>query len=384
MKKSQKTLTSYSKENDAGETYLDVHKLHPYPAKFHPKVPREAIKKYTDSGDYVLDPFCGCGTTLVESKILRRDSVGTDINPLAVFISNVKTTPIEDEELKKIKKHLNEIERNITTLYNESLLEDETITYQIPDFYNRDHWFQQNVQNELAIIINYLNEIEDEKIKNFLKFALSSIIVKVSNQESDTRYAAVEKNIKNKQTFSEFKKAINSMLPSIKKFSSEAKPVKAKAHKKDARNIDFLEDESIDLVVTSPPYANTYDYYLYHKMRMYWLGMDVKEAQEREMGSRQKYSSQKKDPKNFFQNIGDCLKEMERVLKPNKNAVIVIGDSVISGELFKMDKKIEEMVTKLELNIKDIKHTNLGDYTSFNRSFRNNNKEEYIIELRKE
>ena len=61
----------------------------------------------------------------------------------------------------------------------------------------------------------------------------------------------------------------------------------------DSRNLNFISDNSIDIIITSPPYANTYDYYLYHKFRKRWLDLDVKFAQYNEIGSRREYSSLK-------------------------------------------------------------------------------------------
>jgi len=378
----KKSLNKYSSNTNIKKEFLDVHKFHPYPAKFHPKLPREAIKKYTNPGDYILDPFCGCGTTLVESKIASRNSIGVDTNPLAVFISNTKTTSIEEERLKTIHNHLKRIHKKIDMLYDENA--SKSICYEIPNFYNRDHWFQKNVQKELSVIKCYLGTIEDKKIKKFLKLAMSSIIVKVSNQESDKRYAAIDKGIQNKQTFEEFQKKTLEMIEGIKEFNKHTKDVKAIAYNLDARDIRVLANNSIDLIVTSPPYANTYDYYLYHKMRMFWLDMDYKKAQKEEIGSRHKYSSQKKDVKIFLKNLKKCLEEMQRVLKPSKTAIFVIGDSVIRGKFIKMDKKIEELCYDLELRINNKRIQDLGEYTSFNKSFRKNNKSEYVLQLKKE
>ena len=68
-----------------------THGIHPYPAKFPPQIPARLIEILTRPGDVLLDPFCGSGTTLVEALRLDRSAVGTDINPIAVLVTETKT-----------------------------------------------------------------------------------------------------------------------------------------------------------------------------------------------------------------------------------------------------------------------------------------------------
>jgi len=81
-----------------------THGYHRYPAKFIPQIVRQLIKNYAPNGDEVIfDPFGGCGTTLVEAKLLGRKSVGLDINPIAKLITQVKVTPINPKLVEKYK-----------------------------------------------------------------------------------------------------------------------------------------------------------------------------------------------------------------------------------------------------------------------------------------
>ena len=68
-------------------------------------------------------------------------------------------------------------------------------------------------------------------------------------------------------------------------FFQKASNASVKVYQSDSQKLTFLKDNSVDHIVTSPPYANTYDYYLYHKFRIQWLGYDVKEVQDNEIGS---------------------------------------------------------------------------------------------------
>jgi DNA modification methylase len=87
------------------EKNYSTHNFHPYPAKFIPQIPRELLN-YIDlpPRSVVLDPFCGCGTTLVESNILGFNAIGVDSNPIACLVSKVKTTPLSNQSIENINK----------------------------------------------------------------------------------------------------------------------------------------------------------------------------------------------------------------------------------------------------------------------------------------
>ena len=76
-------------------------KIHPYFASFHPSIPGTMIELFTKKDDVVLDPFCGSGTTLLQSGISSRNSIGYDANPIACLISKVRTTKIHERKLQK-------------------------------------------------------------------------------------------------------------------------------------------------------------------------------------------------------------------------------------------------------------------------------------------
>jgi DNA modification methylase len=79
---------SFSDKTRKDTAYI-THGYHRYPAKFIPQIVSRLTEKYTSEGDLIVDPFGGCGTTLVESKVMGRPSVGVDINPVAVLITKI-------------------------------------------------------------------------------------------------------------------------------------------------------------------------------------------------------------------------------------------------------------------------------------------------------
>jgi adenine-specific DNA methylase len=137
------TVKEYDFKNNMKKVIPSVdyltHGIHPYTAKLIPHIPRYFLEKYTKKGEVVLDPFCGSGTTLLEARLLERNAVGIDINPLARLISDVKTTPINAEKLdsaiQSVKAQLKQ-DANATTV----------------EFPNIDYWFGEHAQDELVRI----------------------------------------------------------------------------------------------------------------------------------------------------------------------------------------------------------------------------------------
>lgn len=356
-------LDKYTKNS-----YL-THNFHPYPAKFIPQIPAEIIRVLTEEGQKVLDPFCGSGTTLVECKLLGRDALGLDVNPLACLIAKVKTTTLSISEAKEVS--------NITNKINAEILNGKT--YPKPDFLNINLWFKDFVQNELSVIRSNLQDIEDSRIKNFLMVAFSSIIVKASNQESDTRYKSVDKKIKPGDVASFFQSRVADMLSRIDEFKKVAKKSSVKVIHTDATLFSDHKNQ-FDLAVTSPPYLNSYDYYLYHKHRMMWLGMDYRFAQENEFGSRNKHNDKGLGLDSYNDAIRKNANTTFNSLRPGGYYCLVVGDGILRGELIKMNRNFDDIFCNLgyekihEIAFEQRKYTR-----SFTRNVKNEYKESYVL-----
>jgi site-specific DNA-methyltransferase (cytosine-N4-specific) len=294
------------------------------------------------------------------------------------LLSKVKATPLSKTELSQIKSFLN-------------VITDEDFqwkvkrpTIEVKKIEGLEHWFQMNVAEELTHILNLIAKLDNENVRDFLKIVLSSIIVRVSNQESDTRFAAKNKNVPNNFTFSLFLSRATEYLTRIADYSQKVNGGYLKLLNADSRNLSMLNDESIDIIITSPPYANTYDYYLYHKFRKRWLDLDVQYAQYNEIGSRREYSSLKKPAEQWTVDLKICFSEMHRLIKKDGLAFIVIGDSVIKKELIKIDKVITDFMSEIGFEICNIVSSDLSEHSRiFNPTFAQKNKKEHLIILKK-
>ena len=112
-----------------------MHNIYPYHAKFNPEIPKKFIQEYSKKNDLVLDPFCGCGTTLLEGLKLKRNVIGVDLSPVGILCSKVKT---EEYDIDKIKKY----EIQILNIDKKNIL--------IHDFPNRDEWYSEKVLEQLG------------------------------------------------------------------------------------------------------------------------------------------------------------------------------------------------------------------------------------------
>jgi len=250
-------------------TYF-THGFFPYPAKFIPQIPRYFIKNYTDKEEVVLDPFCGCGTTLVEAKLLGRESFGIDINPLAQLLTRVKTTPLEKGELEKE-----------TNLLLQRIKEYHGEPWNV-DFPNKDYWFEKSAQQELGVIKACIDEVPKKEIREFFLVCFASIVRKCSNADPKISKPVFTKRMRElkdrkiepKKYFEEkVKEYCNQMVAFSTYLNCYAeKSAKAEVIGKDARDIE-LGDESVDLIVTSPPFVNAQEYFRTTKFEISWTGL---------------------------------------------------------------------------------------------------------------
>lgn len=310
--------------------------LHPYPAKFISAIPARLLDLFPpDEGTAVFDPFCGSGTTMLEAKRRGFASVGVDLNPIAIMISRVKLGPRPGYLVDAAEAVAEKAERIRKPM--------------IPDIPNLDHWFKKDVQEAVASLSDTIREA-DKGVVDCLRLALSSILVRVSNQDSDTRYAAVEKKITGADVSAHFIRAV--------------KKIDAALEERDAKDAPFevIEGDVLALtpekigrpigtVITSPPYPNAYEYWLYHKYRMWWLGFDPIAVKQKEIGARAHFFGKNRhNETHFVEQMRATLKLVRKVLVPGGHVCFVVGRSKIHGKLIDNGEIIKTEGEKLGLN----------------------------------
>jgi DNA modification methylase len=252
-----------------------THGFHKYPAKFIPHIPKWAITKYLNGNKdkNILDPFCGSGTTLVEGVLAGYNTIGVDIDPLSAMISKVKTTRLDEKELKNISewlvKELNTKKKGIFK----------------PDCETIEHWFTKDAISKLSIIRTLINQIpetfgDNKKVKDIqdlLLICFSSIIRKVSNadDESQKTYVSHTKIKEPKEVNSLFLSQLDLFVDRAIKFALTTSS-KTKSKIIISSSADSLEKKlngkKIDLAVTSPPYIKAIDYIYNQMVELFWIG----------------------------------------------------------------------------------------------------------------
>ncbi|MEO1015180.1 MAG: DNA methyltransferase [Pseudomonadota bacterium] len=322
----------------AKTTYL-THGIHPYPAKFIPQIPNALIQELSTVGDTIADIFCGSGTTLLEALQLKRNAVGIDANPLAALISRAKTTALSDAQFNLLSKHVTKCE----SLLSEVRPSEGDLFYggmpflsdgPRPDREICEFWFLPHVVEELAELKKLISRFRDPQISEFCSAILSSIIVKVSKQDSDTRYVRREKSTGPGDVVQNYLSQLKSGISAARELSDILED--RFACEVYCQNIlETPETKPFDLVVCSPPYPNAYSYHLYHRSRLLWLGHDPEEFKKVEIGSHRKYSSKGKNratEETFQAEFTTIFRWLHGRLRDNKYACFVIGDSTLAGE----------------------------------------------------
>lgn len=313
-----------------------THGLHPYPAKFIPHIPRTVLGELSKPGDLVVDPMCGSGTTLVEAAIAGRPTIGIDINPIATLVSRAKTTPLSAYAQKRLRRLADLID-----------VVDTPSKVIIPEFRNRQHWYDDRVSAAIAHTLTLINELDEPDERTFARCALSAVLVSVSRQDSETRWVRTDRAVAPADVYGRVARRLRDSLMRAEQYCESARaPVSVITA--DARAMP-VADSSASLVMTSPPYANSHDYYLYNKLRLFWLGYQVAPVQNAEFGSRNKHSDMKQPIDHYLDAMISIFAESSRIVRRNGHVCFVVGDAVIRGEFFDMGLILEPVAASAGL-----------------------------------
>lgn len=344
-----------------------IEAIHPYPAKFIGDIPRALIETLPlpkDTG--VLDPFSGSGTTLIEAQRAGLPSVGIDLNPIACLIARVKTSPLAEGFMEAVEEIIGRA-RNIRSL-------------RTPDIPNVDHWFKTEIQLAVGALAQTIAEDYYASWLDQLRLALSSILVRVSNQDSDTRYAAVDKNISYDDVFDLFSASASKIMRALTGRSWGL----TKAHVLEANTLEVQSSDitiPIGLVVTSPPYPNAYEYWLYHKYRMWWLGFDPISVKEKEIGARAHFFKKNHHTADLFvDQMRGTFSLIDSVLSRDGFVCFVVGRSKIHGKIIDNGDIIDQVAREIGLNpVSRFERTINANRKSFNLSHANIKTETVLV-----
>ena len=337
-----------------------THGWHPFPARFPPQLPAHFIERLTAPGDVVLDPMFGSGTTVLEAVRLQRRAIGCDIDPLARLVAQAKLTSFDALAMLRLGTAVLNDARRRFSMHCRQL--DAVLAGRF-DAKTRafvDYWFPPAQQRQLAALLEAIESLAPRETRTFLHMVFSSTIIAKSGGVSLARdlahtrpHRVLEKTPKS--ALDEFDKRLKLVLASASRGLATG-PGGARILAASAESTS-LAAESVDLVVTSPPYANNaIDYMRAHKFSLVWLGWkidDLAEVRARCLGHDAKTSRSwdhlpkqcertvdrlaKADARKaatlrrYFGEMSAVLAETHRVLRPGKAAVFVVGSSNLRG-----------------------------------------------------
>jgi DNA modification methylase len=361
------------------------HNFHSFPAKFPPQLPRMFIRELTQPGDVVLDPMMGSGTTILEAFLAGRHGVGIDIDPLALMISKVKVTSLNIEQVTQLG---NLILREAKLSVKEKHHALEEALGKHCDLKTRqfiDRWFAPETQIELLALITEIEKITDISIRAFFEVVFSSIIITKSGGVSfaldlaHTRPHQAKVVITKSNHVVSKKDSTNSSSHRISILTKTIRSALEEFRRRFQQNLNGLlelglgkiqphiilgnaqslplNDVSVDLIVTSPPYAsNAIDYMRAHKFSLAWMGYTIDDLGQRRNkyigGEAMRDIALEELPDNtakvvegiasqdekkgrvlhrYYSEMTRTMNEIFRVLKPGRAAIIVVGSSIMLG-----------------------------------------------------
>jgi len=322
-------------ENGLFSTGYATHGLFPYRGKFHPQLIKALINIIgIKKGEIILDPMCGSGTSNIESALMGINSYAIDLSPFCQFMTRVKynSLSIDIELLKGISSK----------------------SEQLFNFFNVD-----DVKEKLQKI----NDNEKLKVYELTLLAFLDAL----------GYSKRVVNSSHRQLFSRVLKryedtVINFILNSLK-YINTLGTVNI-LENATAMKIS-LEDNSIDGVITSPPYSFAIDYVKNDEAQLNFLGYDVNNIRSKMIGLIGKNKNERLQ--NYFLDMESVCSEVSRVLKKDKYFVMIIGSNTnqtggirLEGKIIESCKMYNLLLVKSILKpIKGMRNTMKDEYILF-------------------
>lgn len=360
-----------------------THYIHSYPAKLLPHIAHFflASDRVCPLAGRVLDPFSGTGTVALEAMLSGREAFYADANPLARLITSVKTTLVSEENLNEaFKQCLSDFKKNRTRSH--------------PEIVNIEHWYTPETIKHLSRLKAAIGHQPNGIIKDFLLVTFSSITRKSSL--ADPRLSVPVKikdypgrrDRKSTSVIDLFSEQFESNLKRMRELSA----MDSGTHRpclagRDARRLVVesgqpLASSSIDLVITSPPYAGAQKYIRATSLNLGWLEFakpcELRGLEDQNIGRehipKQKYMSFSstgiKEADKILKNVYEvnplrasiastyliemrqALTEVFRVLKPGGQLVLVIGNNIVCGHEFMSSDYLLEICESLGMELR--------------------------------
>ena len=346
----------YSWDFKNSDTKELTHCFHAYPAIMIPQIARRLLQKYGSSAKTLFDPYCGSGTSLVEANVRDINAIGTDLNPLARLIAKTKTTSVDIQTLSLYLKDFNDYSFNFQFNIQKS------VSIVIPQFNNINFWFNENAQEKLFLIKKYIDNIKQPKIKNFFLTAFSETVRESSlTKKGEFKLVRIPEEKReqfNPDSFgimlSKLSRNKAGLLNFIKQKQNGSNSKIYNFNTVNSVPKDIISEESIDIIITSPPYGDsrtTVAYGQYSRLANQWMGIKDASNVDKSLMGGVKYNSNfifdsihlqetlekidKKDSKrrqeveSFFIDYKNSIDNVSKTLKKKGIVCYVVGNRTV-------------------------------------------------------
>ncbi|GAC1463392.1 MAG: hypothetical protein PVS3B3_08950 [Ktedonobacteraceae bacterium] len=348
---------------------IPVRSIHSFPARMAPEIALKELQKLPQHS-LVLDPMMGSGTVLRVALDCGLRAIGRDIDPLAVLMARVWTTPIDTPSLQQHAARLIQQAHDLdATTIQLPWIDQDTETSSFIDY-----WFGDPQKVDLRKLSYLLHTISGPE-GDFLRLALSRMIITKDTGASLARDVSHSRphRVRQHNPFSIMDGFVTSVTTLAKRLGSFPPTAPADVRQEDARHLTSLATASIDAVITSPPYLNAIDYLRGHRLALVWLGYRLSELRpirSTTIGAERAPTERVLPPlvdgivtqmtqgttlphreQRFLQryvlDLSTLLTEIYRVLQPHGKAVFVIGNSCLHGVFIKNSLALVQLAEQL-------------------------------------
>jgi tRNA G10 N-methylase Trm11 len=358
----------------------NIRSVHPFPARMAPDLAFKKLRKIR-RGKLVLDPMAGSGTVLRQAMDLGLRAYGFDLDPLAVLMSKVWTTPVRDDA---IEDYLSKVMKSVRSLRLSSISlpwidkDDETEAF-------IGYWFarpQKRDLRKLSYVLMKLSATSSSRniaAINVLKVAFSRLIITKDSGASLAR--DVSHSRPHKVCEGSTYKVMPGFVRSVNQLRDQLRGTPPKGDCKvrsgDARSLKAIKAESVDVVMTSPPYLNAIDYMRGHRLSLVWLGYtisDLRRIRSDSIGAERGLESNESNEEcegieeamgrlsklptrhrrmisRYARDIKGMMSEISRVLHPKGRAILVVGNSCLKDVFIKNADGIVEAGSQAGLRL---------------------------------
>ena len=346
------------------------HRWYTYKEGFSPQFVEDFIRRFSqNSNDIVFDPFGGIGTTVLQSSILNHQSYSNDINPLSNYVASIKTNAYTKEDIDEINSAYESLIRSNLNLKSNPPF-SETVT----------KYFSQETLESILITQKWISDIESDKVRNVFSLALLTILETLSTHKKDGN--GVKRKNYSGQNFSLqninelIGQKLKMFIDDISSTSINIKPI----IKHQSSFDEYKLNQKADIVITSPPYANCFDYSKVYLVEL-WFGGFFKSANDQKTFRQSSITSHvhyKWEPRHkefgnelvnnqiasylhnkklwdkkipdmltgYFSDMGKVLYELIPNLNRNATIGIVVGNSVYGGLPIASDILLSQIAIK--------------------------------------